>query len=45
MNSQISNGVRAIVLDDLDEIVTAKIADVETQYLMIFTSMGQCIRI
>ena len=39
-----SNGVRAIVLDDLDEIVTAKIADSETQYLMIFTSMGQCIR-
>ena len=39
-----SNGVRAIVLDDVDEIVTAKIADVETQYLMIFTSMGQCIR-
>ena len=39
-----SNGVRAIVLDDLDEIVTAKIADVETQYLMIFTSKGQCIR-
>ncbi|MFY9090204.1 DNA gyrase subunit A [Arcobacter aquimarinus] len=39
-----SNGVRAIVLDDLDEIVTAKIADVETQYLMLFTSMGQCIR-
>ena len=39
-----SNGVRAIVLDDLDEIVTAKIADVDTQYLMIFTSMGQCIR-
>jgi DNA gyrase subunit A len=39
-----SNGVRAIVLDDLDEIVTAKIANVETQYLMIFTSMGQCIR-
>jgi len=39
-----SNGVRAIVLDDLDEIVTAKITDVETQYLMIFTSLGQCIR-
>lgn len=39
-----SNGVRAIVLDDADEIVTAKIADVETQYLMIFTSLGQCIR-
>jgi DNA gyrase subunit A len=39
-----SNGVRAIVLDDLDEIVTAKIANVEIQYLMIFTSLGQCIR-
>ncbi|QEP34813.1 DNA gyrase subunit A [Malaciobacter pacificus] len=39
-----SNGVRAIVLDDLDEIVTAKITDVETQFLMIFTSLGQCIR-
>lgn len=39
-----SNGVRAIVLDDADEIVTAKIADVETQYIMIFTSLGQCIR-
>ena len=39
-----SNGVRAIVLDDADEIVTAKIADVQTQYIMIFTSLGQCIR-
>lgn len=39
-----SNGVRAIVLDDSDEIVTAKIADVQTQYIMIFTSLGQCIR-
>ena len=39
-----SNGVRAIVLDDLDEVVTAKITDVQTQYLMIFTSLGQCIR-
>ena len=39
-----SNGVRAIVLDDADEIVTAKIADVETQSIMIFTSLGQCIR-
>lgn len=39
-----SNGVRAIVLDDLDEVVTAKITDVESQYLMIFTSLGQCIR-
>ncbi len=39
-----SNGVRAIVLDDLDEVVTAKITDVESQYIMIFTSLGQCIR-
>ncbi len=39
-----SNGVRAIVLDDADEIVTAKITDVESQFLMIFTSLGQCIR-
>ncbi len=30
--------------DDADEIVTAKIADVQTQYIMIFTSLGQCIR-
>jgi len=39
-----SNGVRAIVLDEMDEIVTAKITDVESQFLMIFTNMGQCIR-
>lgn len=39
-----SNGVRAIVLDDADEIVTAKITDANSQYLMIFTSLGQCIR-
>ncbi len=39
-----SNGVRAIVLDDADEIVTAKITDVNSQFLMIFTSLGQCIR-
>ena len=39
-----SNGVRAIVLDDTDEIVTAKIADSQTQFIMIFTSYGQCIR-
>ena len=39
-----SNGVRAIVLDEIDEIVTAKITDVESQFLMIFTNMGQCIR-
>jgi len=39
-----SNGVRAIVLDDTDEIVTAKITDPSSQFLMIFTSLGQCIR-
>jgi len=39
-----SNGVRAIVLDDDDEIVTAKITNLDTKYLMIFTSLGQCIR-
>jgi len=39
-----SNGVRAIVLDDSDEIVTAKITTPDTQFLMIFTSLGQCIR-
>jgi len=39
-----SNGVRAIVLDDDDEIVTAKITTFDTKYLMIFTSLGQCIR-
>jgi DNA gyrase subunit A len=39
-----SNGVRAIVLDEMDEIVTAKITDASSQFLMIFTSLGQCIR-
>ncbi len=39
-----SNGVRAIVLDDADEVVTAKITIPGAQYFMIFTSLGQCIR-
>ncbi len=39
-----SNGVRAIVLDDDDEIVTASITFPESQYLMIFTALGQVIR-
>ncbi len=39
-----SNGVRAIVLDDEDEIVTAQITFPESQYLMIFTAFGQVIR-
>ena len=39
-----SNGVKAIVLDDGDEIVTAQITLPETKYLMIFTALGQVIR-
>lgn len=39
-----SNGVRAIVLDDEDELVTAKITDSESNFLMIFSHQGQCIR-
>ncbi len=39
-----SNGVRAIVLDDDDEIVTAAITLPESKYLMIFTALGQVIR-
>jgi DNA gyrase subunit A len=39
-----SNGVRAIVLDDDDEIVTAQITFPESKYLMIFTALGQVIR-
>ncbi len=45
-----SNGVRAIVLDTdekgnvIDEIVTAQITLPESQFLMIFTALGQVIR-
>jgi DNA gyrase subunit A len=39
-----SNGVRCIVLDDNDEIVTAQITMPESKYLMIFTALGQVIR-
>ena len=39
-----NNGVRAIVLDDSDEVVTAQITFPDSQFLMIFTSLGQCIR-
>jgi len=39
-----SNGVRAIVLDDDDEIVTAQITLPESKFLMIFTALGQVIR-
>jgi len=39
-----SNGVRAIVLDDDDILVTAKISTIETQYLFILTHLAQCIK-
>ncbi len=39
-----SNGVRAIVLDDDDTLITAKIADKEVKYLFIVTKMAQCIK-
>ena len=39
-----SNGVKAIVLDDDDELITAKIADKDIQYLFIVTKMAQCIK-
>ena len=39
-----SNGVRAIVLDDDDTLITAKIAMPETKYLFILTKYAQCIK-
>ena len=39
-----SNGVRAIVLDDGDEIVTAEMTFSDSKYIMIFTALGQVIR-
>jgi len=39
-----SNGVRAIVLDDDDTLITAKIADQDVEYLFIVTKMAQCIK-
>ena len=39
-----SNGVRAIVLDEDDELITAKIADQEVRYLFIVTKLAQCIK-
>jgi DNA gyrase subunit A len=39
-----SNGVKAILLDEQDELVTAKITTFETQYLFILTKLGQCIK-
>lgn len=39
-----SNGVRAIVLDDGDALVKAKIATKEIKYLFIVTQKAQCIK-
>ncbi len=39
-----SNGVRAIVLDDDDILVTAKISTKDTRYLFILTHQAQCIK-
>jgi DNA gyrase subunit A len=39
-----SNGVRAINLDENDEIVEARIVKPEAQWLFVATKMGQCIR-
>ncbi|MDD2450078.1 MAG: DNA gyrase subunit A [Sulfurimonas sp.] len=39
-----SNGVRAIVLDEDDALITAKIADQDIKYLFIVTKLAQCIK-
>jgi len=39
-----SNGVRAIVLDEDDALITAKIANQEIKYLFILTKLAQCIK-
>ena len=39
-----SSGVRAIVLDEDDTLITAKIADKDVKYLFIVTKMAQCIK-
>ena len=39
-----SNGVRAIVLDDDDALITAKIANQDVRYLFIVTKFAQCIK-
>jgi len=39
-----SNGVRAIVLDDDDTLITAKIANQDVKYLFIVTKFAQCIK-
>ncbi len=39
-----SRGVRAIILDENDELVTAKIIKPETKWIFIITKKGMCIR-
>lgn len=39
-----SNGVRAIVLDDEDTLITAHIANQDIRYLFIVTKLAQCIK-
>ena len=39
-----SSGIRAIVLDDEDTLITAKIADKDVKYLFILTKFAQCIK-
>ena len=39
-----SVGVRAITLDDNDELVTAKIVTAQAQYLFVVTQKGMCVR-
>jgi len=39
-----SNGVRAIVLDEDDALITAKIANQDIKYLFIVTKLAQCIK-
>ena len=39
-----SNGVRAIVLDDDDALITARISEIDTKYLFIVTKQAQCIK-
>ncbi|WP_458700869.1 DNA gyrase subunit A [Sulfurospirillum sp. 1307] len=39
-----TSGVRAIVLDEDDTLITAKIADRDVKYLFIVTKLAQCIK-
>ena len=39
-----SNGVRAIVLDEDDALITARIANRDVKYLFIVTKLAQCIK-